>query len=110
MEHGLKNLEDLFQDLLKNVNLIMETDLKQEILLLSGKISADEVLNYVPRWPLLVHLFSAVFCLSASAAFHLLYIKSKKVSRVLCTLDYGGICILIMGSTYPITFYVFSCN
>lgn len=77
MEQGLKNLDDLFQNVINNVNLIMETDLKQEILLLSGKISADEVLNYVPRWPLLVHLFSAVFCLGSSAAYHLLMIKSK---------------------------------
>ena len=29
---------------------------------------------------------------------------------MLTNLDYGGICILIMGSTYPLLFYVFACQ
>ena len=110
MDQGVKNLDDLFKNIMTKINLIMETDLQSEILILSGKISADNVLNYVPRWPLMVHLLSAVFCLGSSAAYHLVYIESPKISAIFSTLDYGGICILIMGSTYPLIFYVFACD
>ena len=53
---------------------------------------------------------SAVFCLGASAWYHLFQIHSKKVNSILSRLDYGGISFLIMGSSYPPIFYVFTCE
>jgi adiponectin receptor len=68
------------------------------------------LLTYVPKWPLLVHLFSACFCLGASAMFHLFQIHSGWVDSIMSRLDYGGISILIMGSSYPPIYYVFTCE
>jgi hypothetical protein len=42
----------------------------------SGLQSADVILSFIPIWPLLVNIFSAMFCLGCSAAFHLYYVKS----------------------------------
>lgn len=94
----------------KEVNPSAEID---SLILAAGfkeKVNPDKVLNYIPRWPLVVHHFCAVFCLGASAAYHFLWIKSEPVAKFLAQLDYGGICLLIMGSTYPLTFYVFACE
>ena len=73
-------------------------------------IIVDKVLAYVPSWPLVVHLISGFFCLGFSAMFHLFMIQSKFVKNWMNSLDYGGICILIMGSSYPPIFYAFSCG
>ena len=68
------------------------------------------ILNDVPRWPLVVHLLSAVFCLGSSTIYHLCHVKSRTLYKYLLRLDYGGICILIMGSSYPIMYYAFACE
>jgi adiponectin receptor len=68
------------------------------------------ILTYVPRWPLIVFAISACFCLGSSAAFHLFQIHSKFLNEFLSRLDYGGICLLIMGSSYPPIFYPFACE
>lgn len=65
---------------------------------------------YVPKWPLIVHLLSACFCLGSSAIFHLFHIHSHKTCEVLSRLDYGGISVLVMGSSYPLIFYTYSCQ
>mmetsp|Transcript_42024 Transcript_42024/g.64378 ORF Transcript_42024/g.64378 Transcript_42024/m.64378 type:complete len:200 (-) Transcript_42024:1-600(-) len=57
-----------------------------------------------------MHLLSACFCLGSSALFHLFHIHSKTVNEVLSRLDYGGISILIMGSSYPAIFYSLACH
>lgn len=71
---------------------------------------AKYVLTYVSRWPLVVNLVSASFCLGCSAFFHLFQIHSPKAAEIFSRLDYGGICILIMGSSYPPIMYPFSCK
>ena len=76
----------------------------------SDIFQAPLVLTYVPRWPLIVHLLSACFCLGCSALYHTFGIYGIETSKLLTNLDYGGICILIMGSTYPLLFYVFACQ
>lgn len=38
MDQGIQNLNELFQGVMTKVNLIMETDLQNEILILSGQI------------------------------------------------------------------------
>lgn len=73
-------------------------------------IQEDYLLNYIPRWPMFVNLLSACACLGLSATFHQFQYLSKRTMDKLATLDYGGITILIMGSTYPPIFYPFACN
>ena len=68
------------------------------------------ILNYVPRWPLIVHLTTGCFCLGASAIFHLFEHCSTHSFNTLSKLDYAGISILVMGSSYPPIFYCFSCQ
>lgn len=77
---------------------------------LKGIIIVDNVMTFVSSWPLLVHLFSGFFCLGSSSAFHLMWITNERINNLLSRLDYGGICVLIMGSSYPMIFYSFSCS
>ncbi|KAH7886942.1 hemolysin-III related-domain-containing protein [Phlebopus sp. FC_14] len=56
-----------------------------------------------------VFLLSAIFCLSASAAFHTATCHSEKAAR--ChALDYFGIIVLTVGSFVPCIFYGFYCE
>lgn len=87
------------QDLGKNLSLIKS----EEISTVSGETA------YVSKWPLVVHLVAASLCLGFSALFHLFFIYGDKTYDMLSRLDYGGISILIMGSSYPPIFYCFSC-
>lgn len=73
-------------------------------------MDTDYLLNYVPKWPMYVHMFGAVFCLGASAIFHLFFIKSDYWLNTLAKLDYGGINILILGSAYPPIYYAMACS
>lgn len=57
-----------------------------------------------------MHLISAALCLGLSALFHLCYVYSENVGTLLAKLDYGGITILIYGSTMPAIEYIFACN
>lgn len=77
---------------------------------LKDLIIVDKLLVYIPSWPLVAHLFSGFFCLGFSAMFHLFWIQSKYVCDWMARLDYGGICVLVMGSSYPPIFYLFSCG
>jgi len=68
------------------------------------------ILNYVYRWPLIVHLATGCFCLGSSATFHLFEKCSHHSYNTLSKLDYAGISILVMGSSYPPIFYCFACQ
>ena len=70
----------------------------------------ESYLNYVSKWPLLVHMISAALCLGFSAIFHLFYVYSENASSFLAKLDYAGITILIFGSTIPAIEYVYACS
>ena len=63
----------------------------------------------LPLWPITVFTCSAIFCLSGSTIFHNFYCMSEKVSDILQTIDYIGICILIAGSYFPVIYYSFLC-
>lgn len=76
----------------------------------SDLFQAPLILTYVPRWPLLVHLLAAAFCLGCSATYHLFYIHERRIRDLLMRLDYGGISVLICGSCYPMIFYIFACQ
>jgi adiponectin receptor len=67
-------------------------------------------MNYVSRWPLFIHMISACLCLGFSAVFHLCYVYSHNVGKLLAKLDYAGIIILIYGSSMPPIHYYFSCG
>ena len=84
--------------------------MKKELEILSGRLDPDNSITYVPRWPLIFFLCSAIICLSFSATFHLMQAHSIKTWSLLLKLDYGGICILIMGSCYPLNNYIFACE
>ena len=77
---------------------------------LSSYIDNSQILNYTERWPLIVHFLCTVFCLGSSAIYHQFNLKNKDVQMMLARLDYGGICLQICGSTYPVIVYTFSCN
>lgn len=83
------------------------TSLEKE---LASLIDPNNSVTYVPRWPLFVMLCSAITCFSCSAAYHLFYIRSWAIYQTLLKFDIGGICFLIMGSIYPVNYYVFACK
>lgn len=62
------------------------------------------------RWPIIVFLLSAVFCLLCSAIFHLFYCLSATANKILLRLDYAGVSILITGSCFPPFVYGFYCQ
>lgn len=66
--------------------------------------------NILPKWPIIVHLVTAIFCLSCSCIYHLFNAYDQKVNEILNKLDFGGIAILIVGSCYPPNYYVFYCH
>jgi len=57
-----------------------------------------------------VFLFSAVFCLCASALYHTASCHSEEISSSCHALDYSGIIILTAGSFYPSLYYGFHCQ
>ena len=59
------------------------------------------------RWPLYIIIFSAIFCLSFSAIFHLFGVINEKYFNILNRFDYGGISLLISGSCFPPYYYFF---
>ena len=69
-----------------------------------------EILNKTPFLPLTTHIFAACFCMGCSALLHWFLVKSKDTSTCLSRLDYGGISILIFGSTVPISYYGMACE
>lgn len=70
----------------------------------------ETVLNYIPRWPLIVHVVTACLCLGASAFYHLFQVHSRRIHDLLAKIDYTGISVLIMGSVYPTVYYGFACE
>ena len=68
-----------------------------------------QVVGHVPRWPIIVFIACAIWCMGGSAIYHQYYCTSFIVSNVLQTIDYCGICILISGSYVPVIYYTFYC-
>lgn len=74
-------------------------------------------LHEVSRWPVFVMLSSAIICLSCSTLFHLFYPMSGSIIyfnlgayQVFSRLDYAGINVLIVGSSFPAVYYGMYCN
>ena len=68
-----------------------------------------QVVGHIPRWPIIVFLACAIWCMGGSAIYHQYYCTSFIVSNILQTIDYCGICILISGSYVPVIYYAFYC-
>ena len=104
--------ETVQQQTLIYTNLNPEAELNNllESVGVRSKIKEESILNYIPRWPLIVHHLCAIFCLGASAIYHLVWIKNERILNLFAKLDYGGIFLLIMGSAYPLTYYAFACE
>ena len=66
--------------------------------------------SYAPKWPLFIHKLAAMFCMTASAIYHLFYVKSPSAMKILARVDYGGISILILGSCIAPYYYCFACG
>lgn len=66
--------------------------------------------NEVSIIPLILHMLAAITCLGLSSTFHLFCCHCEHTHTVLSRLDYGGIVILIGGSTIPPYIYGFYCG
>lgn len=55
-------------------------------------------------------MFSAMICMGCSTLYHLFNAHSEKVHRLTARFDYAGTSILICGSYYPATYYIYFCN
>ena len=60
--------------------------------------------------PLLVHLFAAIFQMSASSYYHAFLCESKERFIFLQCMDFCGICLMICGSTTSPFYYGFMCE
>jgi adiponectin receptor len=72
--------------------------------------------QHIPRWPIIVFLLSAAFCLLCSTFFHLFYPMSSSILflilesyAIFSRFDYAGISLLIAGSTFPPFYYSMYC-
>ena len=64
----------------------------------------------VSKWPLVAFLMTALTCLGCSTLCHWLWSKHKNLCIILTTLDYWGIVLLIMGTSYPFISYRYACG
>lgn len=71
-----------------------------------GFIRSEEV----SKWPLVAFLMTALVCLGASTLCHWFWSKHPKLCIILTTLDYWGITLLILGTSYPFISYRFACG
>ena len=67
--------------------------------------SSGDILHDVTKVPLYIHMFSAIMWLLCSAVYHLFYVHSNSVYKILARLDYAGISFLIGGSGVPPIYY-----
>lgn len=72
-------------------------------------ISEEFYSGAIPRWPILVFLYGAFFCLRGSSVYHAFYCISFVVENIVQTIDYCGVTINVLGSYIPILYYSFYC-
>lgn len=73
-------------------------------------VEDTELLPYVPRWPIFVHLVAAMFCFTCSSVYHLYTHHTEQSANLLMQFDYVGIAIMIAGSGTPPFYYSLMCN
>ena len=62
------------------------------------------------RWPIFIFLIGAVLCLTFSSIYHLFFLHSERIWKLLAKFDYAGISILIASSCFPHYYYIFYCE
>lgn len=55
-------------------------------------------------------MLTAQVCLGFSSTCHLCFVKSRKICSLTACLDYWGICLLFLGTTYPFLSFKYSCG
>lgn len=75
----------------------------------NAEIDIEHILSHPSRWPVFVHFMTATLCLGFSAIYHLFFVYSDNVSKILARLDYAGIILLIYGSGVSPVHYIFAC-
>jgi hypothetical protein len=69
IQRGLRQLVVAFKDIEDKISIWVSNDPRLEID--DDTFDANLILTYVSRWPLVINLLSAGFCLGCSAIFHL---------------------------------------
>lgn len=64
----------------------------------------------VSKWPIVAFLITALCCLGCSTMCHWFWAKNCKLCNVFTCLDYWGITLLIMGTSYPFISYRYACG
>ena len=64
----------------------------------------------VTKWPLVAYLLCTIACLGLSAVCHLFYVRNEWICTVTTYLDYWGICMLGLGTTYPYISFKYACG
>jgi channel protein (hemolysin III family) len=77
---------------------------------ISENIEDHETVSQISIIPLILHMLAAIIWFSLSSIFHLFTCHSEEAHTFLSRLDYGGIVILIGGSTIPPYIYGFYCG
>jgi hypothetical protein len=105
---SLDTFKNIYQDFETKIGIWVSNDPMFEV----DPLTFDYNLRliYVPRWPLVCHAIASIICLGASACFHLFQIHSSYMKNFLQRMDFGGICILIAGSSYSAIVYNLSCD
>ncbi|CAK4069840.1 unnamed protein product [Aphanomyces euteiches] len=108
----LTSLQDSVRDRLNALKMRHQETIRDGVQALTDVLNVlrFDLDHKVPAWPISIFVSSAIFCLSCSTIFHLLFAVSRPVFAVLSRLDYAGISILISGSFFPIQYYGFYCN
>lgn len=103
---NLKSINDRVSNLFHQISKDHKNSTMPDITFSSYFESSSEILNEVSKLPLYIHIISAIMCLLWSTIFHLFYVHSPVVSKVLCKLDYAGISFLIGGSSVSPVYYM----
>ena len=60
-------------------------------------------------FPIIVYIVSVILCLGFSTVYHIFRPLSKRANDVLYRLDVGGISVLVFGSSFACSYYIYYC-
>lgn len=75
IQNGISNLSKFYNNVDDKIDIFRKEHPTYEI---ENILNPELILNYVPRWPLFVHLTTIVLCLGSSAVYHLYRYQGKK--------------------------------
>lgn len=97
--------------MLRNKELVVDVKVRMFLALSDLKQQVGETLPIIlEKWPLDVFVLSAIICFSASTVMHLFWVKSLKACHLTHNIDLSGISLMIFGSAYGFTYYIFQCD